>query len=143
MSEFKFIDCNQAAHKLKEENYLVVDIRDKDSYNQGHIEGAVNLTNDNIDFKKDIKNVSFFKNPYLQYNRLDPNKSFESFILGRSNKLAYEASLKTVENLSHYNPFYIYAGVGMGKTHLLNSMGLEFKRINKISQKNSKSRKKT
>ena len=90
-----------------------------------------NLTNDNIDFKKDIKNVSFFKNSYLQYNRLDPNKSFESFILGRSNKLAYEASLKTVENLSHYNPFYIYAGVGMGKTHLLNSMGLEFKRINK------------
>ena len=49
MSEFKFIDCNQAADKLKEENYLVVDIRDKDSYNQGHIEGAVNLTNDNIE----------------------------------------------------------------------------------------------
>ena len=49
MSEFKFIDCNRAADKLKEENYLVVDIRDKDSYNQGHIEGAVNLTNDNIE----------------------------------------------------------------------------------------------
>ena len=90
-----------------------------------------NLSNQRYDFNKDKENVSFIKDSYLQYNRLDPNKSFKSFILGRSNKLAYEASLKTVENLSHYNPFYIYAGVGMGKTHLLNSMGLEFKRINK------------
>ena len=49
MNEFKFIDYNQAADKLNDENYLVVDIRDKDSYNQGHIEGAVNLTNDNIE----------------------------------------------------------------------------------------------
>ena len=48
MNEFKFIDYNQAADKLNDENYLVVDIRDKDSYNQGHIEGAVNLTNDNM-----------------------------------------------------------------------------------------------
>ncbi len=49
MNEFKFIDCNQAAEKLNNKNYLVVDIRDKESYNQGHIEGAVNLTNDNIE----------------------------------------------------------------------------------------------
>ena len=80
---------------------------------------------------QDKENISFIKDSFLQYNRIDPNKRFENFILGRSNKLAYEASLKTIENISHYNPFYIYAGVGMGKTHLLNSIGLEFKKINK------------
>ena len=80
---------------------------------------------------QDKENISFIKDSFLQYNRIDPNKRFENFILGRSNKLAYEASLKTMENISHYNPFYIYAGVGMGKTHLLNSIGLEFKKINK------------
>tara|TARA_B100001121_G_C18683703_1_gene619754 strand:- start:17 stop:1432 length:1416 start_codon:yes stop_codon:yes gene_type:complete len=85
----------------------------------------------NINLVEDKENVSFIKDTYLQYNRIDPNKRFENFILGKSNKLAYEASLKTTENLSHYNPFYIYAGVGMGKTHLLNSMGLEFKKNNK------------
>ena len=74
------------------------------------------------------KNVSFIKDSYLQYNRIDPNKRFENFIIGSSNKLAYEASIKVSENISHYNPLYIYGGVGMGKTHLLNSIGLEFKK---------------
>ena len=87
--------------------------------------------NQSAKFIQDKENISFIKDSFLQYNRIDPNKRFENFILGRSNKLAYEASLKTMENISHYNPFYIYAGVGMGKTHLLNSIGLEFKKINK------------
>ena len=74
------------------------------------------------------KNVSFIKDTYLQYNRINPNKRFDNFITGSSNKLAYEASLKVSENISHYNPLYIYGGVGMGKTHLLNSIGFELKK---------------
>ena len=72
-------------------------------------------------------NISFIKDSYLQYNRIDPNKKFENFILGFSNKLAYEASKKVSQDISHYNPLYIYGGVGMGKTHLLNSIGLNLK----------------
>ena len=78
------------------------------------------------------ENVSFIKDSYLQYNRIDPNKRFDNFIVGSSNKLAYEASLKVSENISHYNPLYIYGGVGMGKTHLLNSIGIELKKDNKV-----------
>ena len=78
------------------------------------------------------ENISFIKDFYLQYNRIDPNKRFENFITSSSNKLAYEASLKVSENISHYNPLYIYGGVGMGKTHLLNSIGLELKNNNKV-----------
>ena len=61
------------------------------------------------------ENVSFIKDSSLQYNRIDPNKRFDNFITGSSNKLAYEASLKVSENISHYNPLYVYGGVGMGK----------------------------
>jgi chromosomal replication initiator protein len=93
----------------------------------------------NEDNKKEIvrdandeKNVSFIKDSYLQYNRIDPNKRFDNFLTGSSNKLAYEASIKVSENISHYNPLYIYGGVGMGKTHLLNSIGLELKKNNKV-----------
>ena len=82
--------------------------------------------------KNKNKNVSFIRDSYLQYNRIDPNKRFDNFITGSSNKLAYEASLKVSENISHYNPLYIYGGVGMGKTHLLNSIGLELKKNNKV-----------
>ena len=78
------------------------------------------------------ENVSFIKDTYLQYNRIDPNKRFDNFITGSSNKLAYEASLKVSENISHYNPLYIYGGVGMGKTHLLNSIGFELKKNKQI-----------
>ena len=78
------------------------------------------------------ENISFIKDSYLQYNRIDPNKRFENFLTSSSNKLAYEASLKICENTSNYNPLYIYGGVGMGKTHLLNSIGLELKKNNKI-----------
>ena len=78
------------------------------------------------------ENISFIKDSYLQYNRIDPNKRFDNFITGSSNKLSYEASLKVSENISHYNPLYIYGGVGMGKTHLLNSIGLELKKNNKV-----------
>ncbi len=93
--------------------------------------------NENKDFNKfciDEKNenISFIKDSYLQYNRIDPNKRFENFTTGLSNKLAYEASLKVSENISYYNPFYIYGGVGLGKTHLLNSIGLELKKKNKV-----------
>ena len=86
-----------------------------------------NLKDNNIN-----ENVSFIEDSYLQYNRIDPNKRFDNFITGSSNKLAYEASLKVSENISHYNPLYIYGGVGMGKTHLLNSIGLELKKNNKV-----------
>ena len=78
------------------------------------------------------ENVSFIKDSYLQYNRIDPNKTFDNFILGPSNKLAFEASKKVSQDISHYNPLYIYSGVGMGKTHLLNAIGLNLKDNNSV-----------
>ena len=77
-------------------------------------------------------NVSFIKDFFFQYNRIDPNKNFDNFIIGSSNKIAFEASKKVSEKTSHYNPLYIYGGVGMGKTHLLNSIGLSLKDTQKV-----------
>tara|TARA_Y100001970_G_scaffold256201_1_gene333675 strand:- start:7746 stop:9161 length:1416 start_codon:yes stop_codon:yes gene_type:complete len=105
------------------------------------IEFVVEDNNDKIKKPEDVKenkeflnkdNVSFIKDSYLQYNRIDPNKNFENFITGSSNKLAFEASKKVSNDLAHYNPLYLYGGVGMGKTHLLNSIGLELKDKNKV-----------
>ncbi len=96
---------------------------------------------DNIEFKNaqniDIKqntdeNVSFIKDSFLQYNRFDQKKNFENFVIGSSNKLAFEASKKVTKDLAYYNPLYLYGGVGMGKTHLLNAIGLNLKEKNKV-----------
>ena len=95
------------------------------------IEEKNSLVNENR--KTNInQNVSFIKDSYLQYSRIDPNKSFENFVLGSSNKLAFEASKKVAQDLAHYNPLYLYSGVGMGKTHLLNAIGLNLKDKNKV-----------
>ena len=50
----------------------------------------------------------------------------------RDSKLAFEASKKVSKDIAHYNPLYLYGGVGMGKTHLLNAIGLELKEKNKV-----------
>ncbi len=81
---------------------------------------------------KETQKVSFIKESHLQYSRIDPNKRFENFLIGSSNKIAFEASLKVSENISHYNPLYIYGGVGLGKTHLLNSIGYEMSKNRKV-----------
>ena len=91
-----------------------------------------NISENKFENKITTENVSFIKDTYLQYNRIDPNKNFENFIVGSSNKLAYEASKKVSENISQYNPLYIYGGVGMGKTHLLNAIGLNYREQKKV-----------
>ena len=93
----------------------------------------VNIDNKFNEFEnKDNKNISFIKESFFQYNRIDPNKNFDNFIIGSSNRLAFEASKKVSENTSHYNPLYLYGGVGMGKTHLLNAIGLQLKTKKKV-----------
>ena len=77
-------------------------------------------------------NITFIKDLPINYNRLDPNKSFENFILGKSNNLAYQASQKVCEQIANYNPLFIYGGIGMGKTHLLNAIGLKMKENYKV-----------
>ena len=93
------------------------------------IEQQAGNTNSFINKKE---NVSFIRDSFLQYNRIDQNKNFDNFIIGESNKLAFEASKKVSTNLAYYNPLYIYGGVGMGKTHLLNAIGLTVKNNKKI-----------
>ena len=94
---------------------------------------TVNIESKTTEIKKnDNQNISFIKDSFFQYNRIDPNKNFENFIIGSSNKLAFVASKKVSENISHYNPLYLYGGVGMGKTHLLNAIGWELKSKKKV-----------
>ena len=100
------------------------------SENKNNIDVSNSVENDKNNSKN--QNISFINDSFLQYNRIDQNKKFENFIIGSSNKLAFEASKKVAENLAHYNPLYLYGGVGMGKSHLLNAIGLMLKEKNKV-----------
>ena len=92
----------------------------------------VKNNSDLINKSNEINKVTEIKDSILNYNRLNPNLNFNNFIQGQSNDIALSYSKKVCEHLSRYNPLYVCGGVGLGKTHLLNAIGIELQSENNV-----------
>ena len=89
------------------------------------------------------KNVPELKNPFVIpgiknvkiESQLNPNYSFENFLEGDSNRLARNAGIAVANKPggTSFNPFLVFGGVGLGKTHLANAIGIDIK--NKYPEK--------
>ncbi len=70
--------------------------------------------------KKEIEK----KEPKVQHSLLNPSHTFDNFMVGGSNQFAYTAVKSVSEKYGkNYNPLFIYGGVGLGKTHLMQAAG--------------------
>ena len=62
--------------------------------------------------------------PLFEFRSLNPRYTFESFVVGPSNRLAFSAAQAVAETPGvAYNPLFLYSGAGLGKTHLLQAVG--------------------
>jgi len=69
----------------------------------------------------------------IQHSLLNPSHTFDNFMVGGSNQFAYAAVKSVSESAGEvYNPLFIYGGVGLGKTHLMQSAGNVFQNQGKI-----------
>ena len=131
-------------------NDQIKNILSKNGVNPKQITYTVNISNkhtrlnrettQDLNIKTTADNLISPTNPNLGSSTqitggLNPRYTFDNFIVGSSNDLAYTASRAVADNPGvKYNPIYLYGGVGLGKTHLMQAIG------NEIIKKDPKSR---
>jgi len=91
---------------------------------QDGIKPQIDIGVGKISKEKKISNIQINDNSAKKSTFLNPSLTFESFIVGDSNQFAYTTAKSVAEKPGQlYNPLFLYGGVGLGKTHLLQAIG--------------------
>ncbi|MCX8015791.1 MAG: chromosomal replication initiator protein DnaA [Patescibacteria group bacterium] len=90
---------------------------------------AVLITKKKVEATIETENLNLNDFSIDPKTNLNSKYTFQNFIVGSNNELAYSAAMAVIQELGKkYNPLFIYGGVGLGKTHLIQAVGNELKK---------------
>jgi chromosomal replication initiator protein len=123
---------NVSGQTVKEIIYKVELKKNNESLKNNNLQDTTTKT-ESININTKTNNKSLKSTSNINRYGLNSKYTFDNFVVGKSNELAYAACQAVIRKLGDvYNPLFIYGGVGLGKTHLLQAIG------NAVSEKTDK-----
>ena len=111
----------ETLYKVGTDNYII-DIKVNENLKRKKTNTAIKIETEKSSIKIKKENLP---------TNINPKYTFDSFVSGTSNQFAHAAAMAVSNNpATTYNPLFIYGGVGLGKTHLINAIGNEINKTN-------------